>query len=145
MKAIMLIEIWERLRGYDKWIQTEATILSSELIEPLIESPRDENIIQQNPIKNPFVQWLSKCSIRWTDRSGASHTANYSVSEGSQLFLLYDGQTVSIRYNPVNPDEYYIQLLSKNMKRMVLLSSIYIFCMVVPIIFLAISLFHHSR
>jgi hypothetical protein len=21
--AIMLIEIWERLRGYDKWIQTE--------------------------------------------------------------------------------------------------------------------------
>jgi hypothetical protein len=29
MGDIMLIEIWERLRGYDKWIQTEATVQSS--------------------------------------------------------------------------------------------------------------------
>jgi len=33
MVYIMLIEIWEHLRGYDKWIQTEATIQSSDLAE----------------------------------------------------------------------------------------------------------------
>jgi hypothetical protein len=33
MGAIMLIEIWERLRGYDKWVQTEAKIESSNLEE----------------------------------------------------------------------------------------------------------------
>jgi hypothetical protein len=29
----MLIELWEHLRGYDKWIQTEATIQSTDLAE----------------------------------------------------------------------------------------------------------------
>jgi hypothetical protein len=103
----MLIEIWERLCGYDKWVQVEATVVSSELIEPMIKSSCNGSFFNKHPIKNPFVVWLSRCAIRWTDTSGGSHTANYSVSESSGLFLLYEGQTVSIRCNPANPEEFY--------------------------------------
>jgi hypothetical protein len=140
----MLIEIWERLRGYDKGIETEATILSSELIDPITVSPRDGDFILRDPIKNPFVQWLSRCAIQWTDRSGVSHIAGYTVSEGSRLFLLYEGKTVSIRYNPTNPDEYYNRLLLRNGKFMAFLSSIYITCVAATIIFLFIELFRMS-
>jgi hypothetical protein len=38
-KAIMLIEIWERLRGYDKWVQTEAKVESSQ-VEETVHSTR---------------------------------------------------------------------------------------------------------
>jgi hypothetical protein len=79
----MLIEIWERLRGYDKWIQTDATIMSSDL-----------------------VGQLSKNVIGWNDESGKSHRAMYSVHSSSRLYQLYDGQTVTIRYNHANPDQY---------------------------------------
>jgi hypothetical protein len=34
----MLIEIWERLRGYDKWIETEAKIESSKVEEEIIRN-----------------------------------------------------------------------------------------------------------
>jgi hypothetical protein len=29
VNAIMLIELWERLRGYDKWVETQAMIKSA--------------------------------------------------------------------------------------------------------------------
>lgn len=29
LMASMLIEMWERLRGYNKWVETQATVKSS--------------------------------------------------------------------------------------------------------------------
>jgi hypothetical protein len=139
--AIMLIEIWEHLRGYDKWIQTDATILSSELIDPVIERPQDGSLIIRNPIGNPFAHWLSKCGIRWTDPSGVSHTANYSVYERSRLFLLYEGQTVSIRFNPVRPAEFYLRPLYLDRLSSMLLSKLWLVCIAIPLLMLAHYLF----
>lgn len=100
----MLIEIWERLRGYDKWIQTEATIKSSDLEEVEVGGANSRYYIDQ-----PIDEWGSFCEIVWTDASGKLHTAEYEVSENSPLFQLYDGQTIIIRYNPTYPDLYYIR------------------------------------
>lgn len=106
----MLIEIWERLRGYNKWIQTEATIESSKLEDLGFWSFRKDRSLRLGV----YDLWQSKCDIGWTDASGASHTAGYAVSERSPLFQMFEGQTISIRYNPANPDKYYIRELFKH-------------------------------
>ena len=71
MGAIMLTQIRNRLRGYDKWIETEAKILSSELTEP--DAGLEHNEKRSN-LGSPF-QWHSTCMIGWTDVSGISHKA----------------------------------------------------------------------
>jgi len=103
----MLTQIRNRLRGYDKWIETEAKILSSELTEP--DAGLEHNEKRSN-LGSPF-QWHSTCMIGWTDVSGISHKGTYTVSELSPLFQMYDGQTVPIRYNPACPGEYYLREL----------------------------------
>lgn len=111
----MLIEIWERLRGYDKWIQAEATILSSKLAKSGVV-PSDSDRFDKLCSKSlwQIMRWHSTCTIRWADLSGTPHTARYAVGERSALFQLYDGQTVPIRYNPACPEEYYLRDLLIN-------------------------------
>ena len=100
----MLIEIWERLRGYDKWTQTEATIRSSDLEDVDVGIPSGSYCPDRT-----IDEWQSFCDIAWTDASGTQHTAEYSVSEDSPLFQLYEGQKVILRYNPADPDHYYLR------------------------------------
>jgi len=106
----MLIEIWERLRGYDKWIQTEATIKSSDLEDLGFGSFRTFRN-DKSCRMGLNDQWQSKCLISWTDASGIPRTGSYAVSERSPLFHLYEGKTVSIRYNPACPEKYYLREL----------------------------------
>ena len=104
--AIMLIEIWERLRGYDKWIQTEAVIKSSELGAVPFAANSGEKA--QKPAGAAVKEWRSTCTIAWTDGEKQAHTAQFEVSDNSPLFQLYEGNTVSIRYDPVKPGEFYL-------------------------------------
>ena len=104
----MLIEIWERLRGYNKWIQTEATIKSSKLADVEIGKIRYSRWSEDESVD----EWQSNCAVAWRDRAGVSHEAEFTVAEDSPLFQLYDGQTVIIRYNPANPDQFYLRGIS---------------------------------
>jgi hypothetical protein len=92
----MLIEIWERLRGYDKWVETEATINSSRLADVELFNSRAAR------------EWRSASTLAWTDQAGQQHSASFEVSDNSPLFQLYEGQTVTIRCNPANPNEFYL-------------------------------------
>ncbi|HTW60880.1 MAG TPA: DUF3592 domain-containing protein [Terracidiphilus sp.] len=106
----MLIELWERLRGYDKWTETEATIQSSELVDRLVEARKTRGIWRLL-LSHPWSAWQSNCSIGWTDTAGAPHVAKFAAAENSALFQKYEGQWVSIRYNPADPGEYYLREL----------------------------------
>ena len=92
----MLIEIWERLRGYDKWIETDATVESSEAANYQLHG-RDLS--------------SSEDVIVWTDAGGEKHRAPFRVQADSPLFQLVQGSTISIRYNPADPEEYYFREL----------------------------------
>jgi hypothetical protein len=100
----MLIEIWERLRGYDKWLETDATIQSSRLTDVEVGEIRGRG----GP-RRPVIASESDCTIAWTDANGEKHTAVYEVFEDSPLYQLYEGQTVTIRYNPADPDQFYLR------------------------------------
>jgi hypothetical protein len=94
----MLIEIWERWRGYDKWVETEAKIESSE--------------IHETDIKNQYGQTMVKDYdagdlITWLDARGEKHQSKFTVDEVSPLYQLVDGQTFTIRYDPEHPERFY--------------------------------------
>jgi hypothetical protein len=105
----VLIEIWERLRGYDKWIETEAKIESSDLSEAEVASFRDR---YGNDPKD--YEWESTCWIRWTGADGKEHKNFYEVWEDSPLYQLYDGQSITIRYNPADAEQFYIRGVLKS-------------------------------
>lgn len=101
----MLIEISERLRGYGKWVRTEATIQLSTLQEP--EAGKEWG--EKRNYDNTYLAWQATCEVAWTDAFGNSHTGKFVADEGSPLFHLYEGQTVELRYDPANPDRFYIR------------------------------------
>jgi hypothetical protein len=80
----MLIEIWERVRGYNEWTPTIATVQSS------------------------TVGSQSVCKIVWEDQHCIQHTATFKAFEESPLYQLREGDTVSIRFNPDRPGEFYL-------------------------------------
>jgi hypothetical protein len=142
MGAVMLIELWERLRGYDKWVETEATILSSELLDRLRDRNRPD--IWDVWLLS-FYRWQSKCNIRWTDVSGAPHAGTYAVVENSSLFQKYEGQRISIRYNPFSPDEFYSRALFIDRVFIMTLRAMYLLFFVVCAATFAFGAFQHFQ
>lgn len=101
----MLIEIWERLRGYDKWVATQATIESS---DPTYYQSRGYDYSRSDDV------------IVWTDSAGENHRAPFTVQVDSPLFQLVQGSKISIRYSPTDPEEYYLRDLLRTRVRKVL-------------------------
>lgn len=98
----MLIEIWEHLRGYDKWTPAIATVQSTELSR-VGEIGNDKS---KPPVA---LGWESVCEIKWKDQDQAERAAVFRVYEESPLYQLVEGNTVDIRFNPANPSEYYLR------------------------------------
>jgi len=94
----MLIEIWERLRGYDKWVKTNATVCRS----------ATEKVEHQGR-GGPYYTTEAGDVIEWTDSTGEKQYADSNAPEGSKLFQLTTGDTVEIRYNPAKPDDFYFR------------------------------------
>jgi hypothetical protein len=97
-ESIVLIEVWEHLRGYSNWTPTKATVESS--TPSGIEFGR--NAAKQS------VAWQSVCKIAWLDQNRIPHTAEFEAFEESPLYQLCDGDTVEIRFNPKKPDQFYL-------------------------------------
>jgi Protein of unknown function (DUF3592) len=92
----MLIEIWERLRGYDKWMRTNAVVSRSGTEQ-----------IEHSGRYGPYYTTEAGDVIEWTDPTGEKQYADFNAPEGSKLFQLVSGDTVEIRFNPAKPDEFY--------------------------------------
>jgi hypothetical protein len=100
----MLIELWERLRGYDKWIETEAEVKSAELSKITFPGSKDPRKKQENAIA-----WNSECRFVWQDPTSEQHAGSFVADEESSLYQLSEGEKFSIRINPRNPEDFYIR------------------------------------
>ena len=96
----MLIEWWEKLRGYDKWVETTATIKSSAL---------EQAIVGHDKLGRPFYGWRGDEELVWTDKSGVQQCEPMSVTEGSPIFQCIEGNAVKIRYNPADNGDFYVR------------------------------------
>jgi hypothetical protein len=92
----MLIEFWERLRGYDKWVQAHAVVCRS-----------GTERIEHSGRYGPYSTTEAGDVIEWKDPTGEKQYADFNAPEGSKLFQLVAGDTVEIRFNPAKPDEFY--------------------------------------
>jgi hypothetical protein len=98
-EAIMLIEIWERLRGYDGWIEAEATIKSS----------KTEIVVRRKRKGQLVYGWDGNKEIAWVDQSGVHRHGHLTVKEGPLIFTRHDGNSIVIRYNPASPLDFYVR------------------------------------
>ena len=99
----MLIELWEKLRGYDKWVETEAKIMSS----------------QAEAIPNRYGETVncaydSNDTLTWVDAAGETQSAQFEVDEQSPLYQLIGGESVTIRYDPRDPSRFYFRELLRS-------------------------------
>lgn len=101
----MLLAFWERLRGYDKWVEVEAAIEQSDVTERPIANRWGEVVDYERAAGD---------LITWTDQTGEKQYAAFTVEEASKLYLLVDGQTVTIRYDPAHPDHFYYRDLLRS-------------------------------
>ena len=133
----MFIEAWERLRGLDKWVETEASVRSSELTQ--VQVGRTGRYGDGDPI----YEWQSFEELAWRDETGAEQKERLSAHDGSPLFQLYDGKSVKIRYNPAKPYEFYIreEFLFNLRRRVIRGSAVVVGCGVI----LAIGILFHRR
>jgi hypothetical protein len=92
----MLIEIWERMRGYDKWISVEARVYSASEIRKKLGKR-----YQISP-ENRFSSEL----LFWRDLDGEAHFGPFVNHETSSLYQLLEDESIEIRYNPAKPDSY---------------------------------------
>lgn len=100
----MLIELWEKLRGYHKWVQTEAKVRSSK-VEKTAHYGRDGSV---------SYTWASGDQLVWTDEQGQPQSAEFKVDDESPLYQLVGGESVTIRYNPARPEEFYYRDLLRS-------------------------------
>ncbi|MGA3371900.1 MAG: hypothetical protein ABSC48_09085 [Terracidiphilus sp.] len=93
----MLIEIWERLRGYDKWVPVEARVWSASQLRKKLGKRYQVS---------PSSQFSGELLV-WRDLSGETRFGSFVTHETSPLYQLLEGETIHICYNPSKPDHYY--------------------------------------
>jgi hypothetical protein len=96
----MLIELWEKLRGYDKWVEAQAKVESSD-VEKTPVTDRYGTVID--------YEYSSADMLTWTDAAGEKQYAFFTAPDDSPLYQLVDGETITIRYDPKSPDKFYLR------------------------------------
>jgi len=93
----MLVQLWERLRGYDRWPEAEAVIVSSETIRRKFGLPTARRSQSR----------FSTDLLAWKGHSGEPHLAPFINEEASPLYQLLEGETIRIRFDPTRPNRFY--------------------------------------
>ena len=103
----MFLELWERLRGYDQWVETQAAVERSD-VSVTSYTGRSGEVIDTYDAGD---------LITWTDSSGEKQYATFEIEQDSPLFQLIGGESVTIRYDPAHPDRFYYRDLLRSRVR----------------------------
>lgn len=82
----MLEELWKKLRGIDRWPETEAEVTG---------------IFRFDGRRN---RKLAVVSLRYKDENGHYHSPQFRVDSYSPIYNFSMGEITSVRYNPASPD-----------------------------------------
>ncbi|MGA7339916.1 MAG: DUF3592 domain-containing protein [Terracidiphilus sp.] len=99
----MLIELWEWLRGYHRWTEVDAKI----------ELVKEEHTYHGSGGKDLHYSYAMGDRLVWTDLRGEQHHFDFKLPGDSGKDRLADGEAVTLRYNPANPEQYYCRKLSE--------------------------------
>jgi hypothetical protein len=99
----MLMEIWERLRGYHKWTQAEAKV----------EFLKEEFLYHDKAGKDLHYSHVTGERLAWTDTTGQPHYAPLKKLGDNTRYKFTEGEAETIRYNPASPDQFYCRNISE--------------------------------
>lgn len=99
----MLIEIWEWLRGYRKWAQAEAQV----------KFLKEDHLLHDKSGKDLHYSSITGGRLVWRSASGEWHHADLERFGADAKYPFAEGETVTIRYNPANPIQFYSRALSE--------------------------------
>ncbi len=118
---VMLIKIWERIRGIDKWPETTATVTSV------------------NYYSASKAGDLADVGFRYRDAKGEDHYGSYTVDSMTSLYNINADDTFSVWYNPKKPDQNFSDEIegTANRRLLIILSAVGMLLLV------AISLVFH--
>jgi hypothetical protein len=85
----MVEELWRKLRGVDRWPQTEAEVTAVSRFE----GRRNRKI--------------AVVRFRYKDQAGCSHGGQVRVNDYSSLYHISIGDKTTVRYRPNHPDRYW--------------------------------------
>jgi hypothetical protein len=107
MEDTMFVTVWEHLRGYNKWVATEATIESADrCIDMEYRDPSDP------PGKSRYT-WKMEDTLVWSDAAGQKHQTQFTAHDDSPLFKLGVGAKLTIRCDPASPARFYSREIHK--------------------------------
>jgi hypothetical protein len=93
----MLVEFWERLRGYDKWPCAEAKITTAK-VKRTAHNGRDGSV---------SFSYASADRLEWIDFHGQKQSAEFKIHDDSPLYQFIGRETVALRYDPGNSHRFY--------------------------------------
>jgi hypothetical protein len=126
----MLIELWERLRGYDKWMQVEARIESS-----TIERSR---YIRKG---TAYCDFASRHLAVWIDSRGRQQRAEFKVDDRLLSDPFKRRGTETIRYDPQRPERFYSRDLLRTRVRKFLELALYATIVILVVVVVPLTLF----
>lgn len=85
----MIEELWRKLRGIDRWPETEADVAGVYRFEGRRNCK------------------LAVVSFRYKDENGRYHTGQLRVDTYSSIYNLSVGDVINVRYNPARPDRFW--------------------------------------
>lgn len=97
-----LIEIWEWLRGYRKWTQTQAQTVFL----------KEETLFHEGG-KDLHYSHVTGARVVWTDSDGKSHYMLLKQYGNPPKYPVAEGEVVDLRYDPANPMRCYSRRLSE--------------------------------
>lgn len=98
----MLVEIWEWLRGYNRWTQAEARIAFL----------KEDHVYHDAGGKELHYSHVTGRRLVWTDALGQTHQAPFKQLGDEPKYQLAEAEIEAIRYNPTNPEQFYCRRLS---------------------------------
>lgn len=113
----MWVDLWEKLRGYNQWTEVEALVQAP----AAAGTPRSQD-------DDDDGGWNGELLV-WTDQHGNRRSAAFIVPDDCTLYQKVAGDTLTIRYNPRNPDRFYLRQLHlvrvrTTLKRLLIAASI---------------------
>lgn len=96
----MLLELWETLSGRRNWIETQARIISA-------KTTGNAKVVRGRSGPKTIHNFSSTKKLQWQDQTGANRDGEMNVDMNSPAFELGRGESLTIRYNPGSPMEFY--------------------------------------
>jgi len=103
----MFIEVWEWLRGYGKWTETQAQTVFL----------KEETLFHDKSGKDLHYSHVTSARLVWTDSHGKQHYTILKQYGDPPKYPFAEGEIVDLRYDPANPMRFYARKLSETKVR----------------------------